>query len=255
VQWDVTEVTVGAFTTWVNAGRPTPTDSQPLDPGGPYAQIYWEQAWNTNVAAEDFKPATGTCIFANDFASQTGGIRNLPVGPTYGSATTTLPITCVNWFQAVAYCAWVGERLPTQAEWQYEAVARTREYTYPWGDSFGPNDCSHAIWAGDGGLSGSDGCGFPLPVGSAPLGVSFDGVQDLEGSVMEWVWDWFTLENPSAWPADYAGPPDDAGGDQRDVRGGSWVSPESSLQSILPAATDPTVIYTNLGFRCVKTVL
>jgi formylglycine-generating enzyme required for sulfatase activity len=250
---DVSEVTVAGFTNWVNAGKPLPNDGQSLDPGGPYAsQMYWQAAWDTNADAEDFKAVTGTCTQAQDLVSL-GEVISL-LAPTYGTTPTTVPINCVNWYQAVAYCAYVGKRLPTQAEWQYEAVGRSHGYTYPWGDAPTPTDCSYAIWAGDGGTSGYDGCGFPLPVGSAPKGASIDGVQDLEGSVMEWIWDAFSFSDmPSS--TDYAGPPEDAGSpDGREVRGGSWISPVSSLQSIEPANEGQTGVFTNLGFRCVKTV-
>jgi formylglycine-generating enzyme required for sulfatase activity len=251
---DLTEVTVAGFTNWVNAGEPLPNDGQSLDPGGPYAsQMYWQAAWNTNAQSEDFKAITGNCTQAQDLVSL-GSVVTL-LSPTYGSTPTTLPINCVNWYQAAAYCAYVGERLPTQAEWQYEAVGRSHEYTYPWGDAPTPTDCSYSIWVGDGGTSGYDGCGFPLPVGSAPKGASIDGVQDLEGSLEEWIWDAFSYSDNTPWPTDYAGTPEDAGAsDGRDVRGGSWISPVSSLQSIEPANEGQTGVFTNLGFRCVKTV-
>jgi formylglycine-generating enzyme required for sulfatase activity len=252
---DVTEVTVADFTAWVTNGRHLPNDGQSLDPGGPYAnEMYWQAAWNTFADAEDYKPATDTCNSARDIYSLGDTVGAL--APTYGSTPTTLPINCVNWYQAVAYCASVGERLATQAEWQYEAVGRTHGYTYPWGDAPAPTDCSHAIGLGDGGLTGNNGCGFPLPVGSAPAGRSLDGVLDLEGSLEEWIWDAFSFSDLTPWPADFAGPPEDAGTTEgRDVRGGSWLSPQPSLQSIEPGNLTESDVYTNLGIRCVKTKL
>jgi formylglycine-generating enzyme required for sulfatase activity len=255
---DVTEVTVAGFTNWVNVGRPLPNDGQSLDPGGPYAsQMYWQQAWNTQADAVDYKTSTGTCTTAQDPYSLGNTVTLL--GPTYDStpAAPNVPINCVNWYQAAAYCFYVGKRLPTQVEWEYEAVGRSHGYTYPWGDSPTPTDCSLAIWIGDGGLGGNNGCGFPVPVGSAPAGRSLDGVLDLEGSLEEWIWDAFSFSNNTPWPPDYAGTPEDAGTQSggRDIRGGSWISPAASLQGDLPANNDESTVQTNLGFRCVKTVL
>ncbi len=250
---DVTEVTVAQFTAWVNGGRVKPNDGQSLDPSGPYQNaIYWKSSWNTTTDQETYKAGNG-CQYGQDIF--TDGTEVMYVAPTYGTTPDTVPINCVNWYQAVAYCASVGKRLATQAEFQYEATGRGHGYTYPWGDAPDPTDCSRAIWIGDGGLNGYNGCGFPVPVGSAPLGKSLDGVLDLEGSVEEWIWDAYN-STESQWPPDYAGPSPDAGDpSSRMVRSGSWISPKESLDGIAPGNIGETATYTNLGIRCVKTKL
>ncbi len=110
-------------------------------------------------------------------------------GPiTYPSAMAHHPVTCVSWDMAAAYCAWTGERLCSEAEWE-RAATGTVHRVYPWGDTF-PVDPNNY-------LNCDEGYCFDEHDGTAPVGTFASGVavesgaSDLAGNVSEWVLDFY----------------------------------------------------------------
>jgi len=134
------------------------------------------------------------------------------------------PANCVTWNGANAYCAWVGGRLPTEAEWE-KAARGTDGWRCPWGNA--GVSCYYAVM--DDENSGSEGCGTggTLPVGSRPEGVSPYGAYDMIGNVTEWVADWFGEDYYASSPA--TDPPGPETGEWRVVRGGAWLDVDGKL--------------------------
>ena len=236
------EVTVGRFRAWVDAGRPLPcgAGSCSLDASGPFAlSMKWDPTWNDD--------ALDTSTFAP--TSNCGGPESY--GPTtYNRGDDALPMTCVRWYQAAAFCAWEGKRLPTDSEWQYVASGHGDGRTYPFGELAGPLSCDQAIFLGTG-----DRCGFPVAVGSAPGDVSRDGVVDLTGSVFEWVWDVYDVFPDGA--TDYTGPVWNGTLEtDRTRRGGSFICDASDWRLHAGSREHYAAVdyFNDAGFRCARSL-
>jgi hypothetical protein len=124
-------------------------------------------------------------------------------------ARDDLPVVNVSWFEAMAYAAWLGGSLPTEAQWEFAARGKAgREY--PWGKEPNPT-CARANF---------DDCGFALrPVKAGREGGKTpEGVYDLAGNVWEWCRDWYGNYSGEE-QKDPIGP---ASGSARVVRGGSF---------------------------------
>jgi formylglycine-generating enzyme required for sulfatase activity len=236
---DQYEATVDRFLAWSDAGLPAPcgAGSCPIDvAGGPYAgNMVWDASWNGQLAMDAWKT---TCSSAAGWAAGTAGLADAGLAP----------VTCVNWYQAVAMCAFEHKRLLTETEYQYVASGRGQGRTYPWGDA-DPTDCTHAIWGAPD--ASPPLCGWPTLVGTASAGVSRDGVYDLAGSAYEWVWD--AMESYPPQTTDYAGVAYD-GGQSRGTRGGSFAWDASHLRADYRDTTDPGSQYADVGFRCALSV-
>jgi formylglycine-generating enzyme required for sulfatase activity len=175
------------------------------------------------------------------------------------------PINCVAWPMADNYCRQMGQRLPTEAEWEYAARGSSQK-KYPWGDDApsakylnacgkeceahwkkAANEARKTMFEEDDGFVGSS------PVGSFPAGASSHGVLDLAGNVWEWTADFYAPyaeTDPNSPPTDPKGP---ATGDKRVLRGGDYNGSEPDWSR--PSyrwKTDPDTYNHAIGFRCAK---
>jgi len=162
------------------------------------------------------------------------------------------PVSRVNWHDAETYCAFVGARLPTEAE--FERAARgVRGRRYPWGDLFNSHATNHGRFGWDV-TDDSDGFAELAPVGSFPSGVTPEGVYDLAGNVSEWVLDRYAPTYEAAGARDPRGPGVGASS-LRVVRGGSYMHAAFRLRGAARGFAEPTERRSSLGFRCARSAL
>lgn len=161
------------------------------------------------------------------------------------------PVVHVSWHDAVAYAAWCGKRLPTEAQWEYAARSGLRDADYPWGREERIGGEYQANYRQPGLAPDADGHDGPAPVRSYPP--SPFGLYDISGNVWEWCGDWYAEDFYAASPRrDPTGPEQ---GRCRVLRGGSWLSPESysfTHHVSYRGKALPEQTYANVGFRCVR---
>jgi len=226
---DQTEVTVGMFRAFVKAtGYVTTAEREGY--GHPYKPGPREDEW-PDVPGADWQH---------------------PRGPG-SEALDDHPVVQVSWDDAVAYCAWAGGMLPTEAQWE-KACRGTDARAYPWGNGFDERRlnycdarCPVTRWTDP---SFDDDYAYTSPVGSYPAGASPYGALDMAGNVWEWTADHYNERYYASSP--YENPRGPNTGVERVQHGGAWLDSGHAgwLACTARHATPPGTTADDLGFRC-----
>jgi formylglycine-generating enzyme required for sulfatase activity len=200
---------------------------------------YWiDKNEVSNAAFAAFVDAggyTSQALWSTDGWAWLGGKKATSLPLHCQGDVTDQPRMCLTWFEAEAYAAWRGGRLPTEAEWEY-AARGPKSTVYPWGDTF-DRDRANVLNSV-----------APKPVGSYPTGASWVGTNDMAGNAMEWVADWLAADYYATSPkTDPTGP---ASGTIKVEKGGWWGSNEFVARSAYRHYEDPpTYGDKHIGFR------
>jgi sulfatase modifying factor 1 len=194
-----------------------------------------------------------------------------PYGPKSNiNALDNHPVVHVAYADALAYAAWAGKELPTEAEWEFAARGRLDGAEFAWGDEFTPGGKHMAnTWQGDFPHQNlcSDGFDRTSPVTAFPP--NGYGIHDMIGNVWEWTTDWFSQKHQADAPKACCVPENPRGGGEAEsydpcqplikiprkvIKGGSHLCAPNYCRRYRPAARHAEAVDTStshLGFRCV----
>jgi sulfatase modifying factor 1 len=256
--FDKYEITVGRFRQYVNylvAGGAPPANGSGIHAhvnnglgvsggSGSYEPGWDATNWDAYIPTGPTAASTWNANLGCDASYATWT-------PASDGGHETLPINCLTWWQAYAFCIWDGGFLPTEAEWEYAAAGGSEQREYPWGSTDPGSGNQYAIF----------GCNFPsgpstcggftniAPVGTATLGGGRWGQLDLVGSMWEWNLDWYsngTFVQPCVDCAYLSA------ADYRVFPGGSYYDLQPYLASSIPYGFSAPNKLNNIGARCAR---
>ena len=165
------------------------------------------------------------------------------------------PVVHIAHEDALAYAAWCGKELPTEAEWEFAARGGLEGKAYPWGDAANPEGRFLAnTWQGQFPHENlaEDGYHGTSPVDAFPA--NGYGLFDMVGNVWEWTSSLYDAA-PEQPPQSCCHP--NAGDDRstrRVVKGGSHLCAPNYCLRYRPSARQGETVDSStchIGFRCV----
>ncbi len=241
-------IPAGAFSMGCNSS----VDSNCLDDEKPYHTVTLADFYidKYEVTSEDYEKCITAGACNNNIEEEHNYLDYTNSSCFVGNGVDgEIAANCISWFGAYNYCAWIGKRLPTEAEWE-KAARGTDGRLYPWGED--APDCTFTVMYDN--SQSVTGCGNERPwaPGLKVKDVSPYGVYDMAGNVTEWVNDRYSA---TYYSSDDAGvnPSGPLEGNNRVFRGGFWGAGDSKYfrtSSRMPIA--PAVALSMNGFRCAR---
>lgn len=192
-----------------------------------------------------------------------------PTGPSSTiQGKENYPVVQVAFEDAVAYSAWAGKRLPSEAQWEFAARGGISGGVYVWGDVFQPKGTFMAnTFEGQFPVrdTGPDGFTGIAPVAQFPP--NGYGLYDMAGNVWQWTSDWYRPDyygrlaaagiarNPQGPSSSYD--PLEPEQRKRVTRGGSFLCTSQYCARYVVGTRGKNEINSaanNLGFRCIVEV-
>jgi sulfatase modifying factor 1 len=174
------------------------------------------------------------------------------------------PVVHVAWDDAVAYLAWAGKKLPTEAQFEFAARGGLDRNRFAWGNELAPHGQAAAnIWQGRFPVSNTGVDGFRGTSPVTAFAANGFGLLDMGGNVWQWCADWYRPDYYAALPqvaVNPAGPADsydpaEPGMPKRVQRGGSFLCSDEYCTRYLVGSRGKGAVdsgSSNVGFRGIR---